>query len=329
MAVKIFFDCGAPALFNRLSRKIASTASMKNKLGVHVTRSHTSDFSYVHTPEYREYREAYAKFLLRYRRCFETYASLDVMGSAELTYENQKYLEGYGLKPLPVWHYGTDIGWLVRYLDEGYDYLCIGGLVPNPVPVLKLPLDRIWARYLTDSSGMPVVKVHGFAVGSFQLMYRYPWYSVDAKTWLDQARFGAILMPRPVTKDKYDWLHPYLTSMTARTIRPAPPHRHIRTMGIAQRQAVLLFLERIGVPLGKSRFEPRPMDYELQGDEHWVTRPTEDKAGLLEICEERGVVNYQAARLDVNLLVYHKIEEIVPKWPWPFEFQPPEKGLFT
>lgn len=119
---------------------------------------------------------------------------LDAIGDAEGTYRNQEEMERRGTKPLPCFHYGEPLDLLEHYISK-YEYITIGGMVPISTPQLKLWLDDIWDRYLTDESGRPRTKVHGFGLTSLPLMMRYPWYSVDSSTWVQWAANGMILIP--------------------------------------------------------------------------------------------------------------------------------------
>jgi len=114
----------------------------------------------------------------------------DIGGNAQLTYDNQKALESLGCNVCPVFHVGDDIKWLIKYLDEGYDYVFIGGMVHRSTKYLTGWLDDVWSHYLTNSDGTPRVKVHGFGLTTVDLMFRYPWYSVDSSTWLMTGIFG-------------------------------------------------------------------------------------------------------------------------------------------
>lgn len=119
---------------------------------------------------------------------------LDAIGDAEGTYRNQEEMERRGTNPLPCFHYGEPLELLEHYVSK-YEYITIGGMVPISTPQLKLWLDDIWDRYLTDESGRPRTKVHGFGLTSLPLMLRYPWYSVDSSTWVQWAANGMILIP--------------------------------------------------------------------------------------------------------------------------------------
>lgn len=114
----------------------------------------------------------------------------DIRGDSQLTYDNQKALESLGCGICPVYHTREDPKWLTKYLDEGYEYIFIGGMVNESSKFLKGWLDDIWEHYLTNPDGTPRVKLHGFGLTTIDLMFRYPWYSVDSSTWLMTGIFG-------------------------------------------------------------------------------------------------------------------------------------------
>jgi hypothetical protein len=88
---------------------------------------------------------------------------------------------------LPVWHVREPLYWLRRYIEEGHDYIAIGGMVPESTDWLKWKLDQVWP-YLIE-----VPKVHGFGMTSLELMARYRWHSVDSSSWLAAGQYGACL----------------------------------------------------------------------------------------------------------------------------------------
>lgn len=309
MNTELFFDCGAPSIYNLLSKK------NKNKvMGSHIKQRKRDDFSYVESDEYKAYRKDYAKFLQENHHVFRTYPNLDVINNAELTYKNQKWLEDKGLKPWPVWHFGSDVKWLRRYLKEGYKSLCIGGMVPNSARVLKPALDRLWLKELTDSKGMPLARVHGFAMTSFLLISRYPWFSVDSKSWIDYARFGRILIPFS-DKGKLDYLRSYKVAVTFRSLDKRTARRgvHIDAMSAPKRDYVLRYLKSLGIPFGKSSFKTvnDPNYKPIKQKEIW-SKPGKE----VEVIEQHGVSNTNVMRMDVNLIAFHEIEKSIPSWPW-------------
>jgi len=138
--------------------------------------------------------DAYCDYIKRNEDIVEVASVLDGIGDPQKTYDNQTYMEAQDTRPLPCFHYGEDPRYLEHYV-ENYDYITLGGMVPISTPQLRLWLDEIWEKYLTDSSGRAKLKVHGFGMTALPLMKRYPWHSVDSSSWVQIANFGNILLP--------------------------------------------------------------------------------------------------------------------------------------
>ena len=138
---------------------------------------------------------AYCDYIKRNSDIILMASVLDGIGDPLKTYQNQIAMEELGTRPLPCFHYGEDERYLEYYIAN-YEYITIGGMVPISTPQLILWLDRIWAKYLTDGSGKPRLKVHGFGLTSVPLMTRYPWYSVDSSSWVQLAAHGNIFIPK-------------------------------------------------------------------------------------------------------------------------------------
>ncbi|MCK4499609.1 hypothetical protein KAU11_03880, partial [Candidatus Babeliales bacterium] len=137
----LFVDCGAPSLFNKLMRQ--NQEGKRNTLmGLHIKdrTEANQDFSAIKTAEYKKYRREYIKFIKENQHKIDFYPNLDVINNPQATYDNQKYLEKHGIKPAPVFHLGCDVSWLQRYIDEGYDYIALGGITPETPPNVAPPL---------------------------------------------------------------------------------------------------------------------------------------------------------------------------------------------
>lgn len=148
----------------------------------------------------------YANFILGTQDIIHVASNLDVIGEGHEreSYERQKLLEQYlgemKNQVKPVHHVRDADDWLQRYIDEGYDYIFLGGMVPESTPVLLHWLDHVWHRYLTNADGTAKLKVHGFGLTTIPLMFRYPWYSVDSTRWVMVSRFGGMFIddvPQP------------------------------------------------------------------------------------------------------------------------------------
>ena len=265
--------------------------------------------------------EEYIQFIHDNKECIEIYANLDVIGDAKKTFQNQKIMERAGLQPLPVFHAGEDVKYLLKYIEE-YDYICLGGMVGSSTSALKYSLDDNFAL-TCDSDGMPKVKVHGFGLTSLPLILRYPWYSVDSTSWVLTGRMGSIFVPVYRSGEwRYDVI-PAKVGVSNRSPSLKEKDKHISTLPSIQKQLVMNYLEEKGYILGKSRFERVPADRKLQGDhERWAEKKV-NKAStrLLEIIEERGLSNTYQLRDEINIIYFLDLEKTRPPWPWKFERQ--------
>lgn len=141
----------------------------------------------------------YARYIKDNGDIIEQASNLDVIGAGneQGSWDNQKELERLGAVVLPCHHARDADEWLRRYLDEGYEHFCLGGMVPEGTPYLLEWLDRIWDEFLTNPDGTAKVKIHGFGLTALSLMFRYPWYSVDSTSWVMTSRFGSIYLDLP------------------------------------------------------------------------------------------------------------------------------------
>lgn len=162
------------------------------------------DFSIFDAKEFKDYLNSYIEFVHKYKNQLLTYVNLDVIFNPERTWENQKYLESCGLSPLPVFHYGEDIKWLKKYMDN-YEYVGIGGV--SQVTKQKFSNDLGDPAFDLIFKSSQKVKVHGFAVTSVDLLTRYKWFSCDSSTWIKCGAYGDILVPSYDPKKKqYNYL---------------------------------------------------------------------------------------------------------------------------
>jgi len=128
--------------------------------------------------------EKYAKFIKANQDEIDVYINVDVIGNGEATYQNQKELEKKGLDPLPVFHINEDFKFLERYVDEGYEYICLGGMVGERTSKLK-PWIRKCFEKIPDET-----KIHAFGVARPELLNTFDFYSADATNWMFGQKFG-------------------------------------------------------------------------------------------------------------------------------------------
>jgi len=321
-ALKMFLDCGAPSLYNQYMR---ADKTKGVHTGAHMGDRRHDDYSFLESADYRKYLEKYVDFLKREEKRFEVYANFDVINNPEKTWENQQYLEKEGLKPIPVFHLGSDTKWLKMYLDKGHKYIALGGIVPNPVPVVVPMLDNIWFNHLVDKDGMPKVKVHGFAVTSTDLMRRYPWYSVDSTSWVLYGRFGIVLVPR---FRNGQWCYyeedPLRVAFSTRQPCQKQDGKHYNSFSDMERKQILKYLDEEDRKIGVSEFIEVYEGYELDKskNEKWLN---DDQLKLhdyeIERVIEWGVINDYPLRDEMNFLYFIRFEQESPEWPWPFQLK--------
>lgn len=114
--------------------------------------------------------------------------------SAAASYKNQQIMKDAGLRPIPVFHQGEKMEWLERYVAEGEPYIGISPYMRSTQSTLIAWLDECFTR-ITDKEGRPVVKTHGFGVTSHEVLWRYPWQSVDSTTWAIAPAYGMLILP--------------------------------------------------------------------------------------------------------------------------------------
>lgn len=142
--------------------------------------------------------EDYAAYYHNTHELFTVCSSLDAIGKSEqASYDNLKALESLGCKVQPVFHARENPEWLLRYIEEGYSYIFIGGMVPETTNWLRGWLDDLFHKYLCNKDGTPKVLLHGFGLTDQQLMFRYPWHSVDSTSWIFTGSFGGCVFTTP------------------------------------------------------------------------------------------------------------------------------------
>jgi len=134
----------------------------------------------------------YIDFIKKNENEITLYASLDVIGDYEKSRVNQEYMESKGLNPLPTFHAGSPLEELERMVEK-YDYIALGGLVPLALDRkrMKAWLDKCWKVIFNNTikKNKPLTKIHGFGVNALWAWERYPFYSVDATSWVTGSKF--------------------------------------------------------------------------------------------------------------------------------------------
>lgn len=284
---KTFVDCGAPSLYNKLSRQEAS----KNRIimGTKMSDRKFDDFTYTTKEEYAEYRQAYIDFIHEHKDKIDVYSNLDVINNPKLTLENQRIMEAAGLNPIPVWHLGTDVKYLERYIKK-YPYIAIGGLVPNPTTVLIPMLDKLFKDHLVDADGFPKVKLHGFACTAVRLMERYPWYSVDSAACRKLGNFGIAILPDYSKSSPINHFQ-----ISSRTLKRDPAHQGFFSEEDAP-------ITNLYAELSKEQRRA----FDMRAENYGIT---------IQQLADNSIL-----RVSWNYLIFGEIlTKLVPMWPWSIE----------
>lgn len=135
--------------------------------------------------------------------------------SASKSYENLQVMKAAGLKPIPVFHQGERFEWLDKMLEDGETYVGISPYLRSHQSEIISWADKAFSR-ITDSSGRPYLKTHGFGVTACNLCTRYPWFSTDSTSWSVGGGYGSILVPQYIN-GVADYSRPPITlKMSAR-----------------------------------------------------------------------------------------------------------------
>jgi len=274
----------------------------------------------------------YISFIKENEKYLFTYVNLDVIGDPVKTYENQKYMERAGLNPIPVFHTTMEpLSWLEKYLDEGYEYIGLGGMAGGTVDRLSILriLDVCFATLLCHPDGIPRVKVHGFGMTSHLLMFRYPWYSVDSTSWVLTSRMGGLFVPK---LRGGEWLYteaPWKIDISNRSSSITEAGKHFSSFSPKEQDIILSYCSQFDLPLGKSEFrvEPSAKKYTLQSDEQWDGKLRKDGSRSVEVVLEPGLSNSYQFRDILNIHYYLELEKHFPEWPWPFKLGKRVKGF--
>lgn len=172
----------------------------------------------------------------------------EVEYSASRGWENLQLLEERGLRAMPVFHQGERFEWLFKMIQAGYDYIGISTDNGTPVRERVSFLDQVFTL-ITDKDGWPIIKTHGFGVGSFTLMSAYPWYSCDSSNWLYNTSHGVLLIPHFID-GKIDWTRqPTKLVISSSNARAIGKGDHFYNLSSYEKENIDKYCRSHGVPL--------------------------------------------------------------------------------
>lgn len=149
------------------------------------------------------------------------------------------------------------------------------------------------------------MKTHGFAMTTYDLLIKFPWWSVDSASWVKAGGFGIIYVPHKRNgKFTFDE-EPYSICVSAESPAVKIKGKHVNTISVAEKKIIQEWLEQINIPYGK-------VERDKEGN------PVQDEKGKTVVLE-RGVESHNSARKIANLIFFKMMEESMPEWPWPFK----------
>ena len=280
--------------------------------------------------EFWQYMEGYVAFCKKWEHAIDYCANIDVIPMrdtkrwkkrgkkyekkgdhfadkyARMTLRNQEWLEARGLDPVPVVHYTTRHEWLKYYIDQGYDFIGLGGLVgSSSQKACKDWIDRCFDIVCEPPSMLPKVKLHGFGVTSFELLLRYPWFSVDSTSWTKKGAYGYVFIP---ASRKGRWLYdrqPHTVTVSVESMPRGNAPLPYWKMSRGEQNLVQQWLQEQGIKFGTYRRK---------------------KSGKLVI-KSYGVATRHTERRAANLLFFEELRKNLPQYPWPFEARRKHQGF--
>lgn len=233
--------------------------------------------------------DEYMQFIKDHKKALTVYANLDVIGDPEGTWVNQKIMEDNGLKPIPIFHMGSSDKYLKKCMD--YEYFALGAMAKQSSSNRVDFLDDVFKK-IGDKDGIPTRKLHGLGMTSFDLMKRYPFYSVDSTSWLIHAAMSIVLIPRS-TKGKYDFTKkPMDLGTTRKKKAKLGQGSNVLTVDKDSKEYISKYLTGIGLKFGTGREDV----------------PEEDK----------GVIDCYKQRAKANIHFYKEFARTIPEYPWAF-----------
>jgi len=141
--------------------------------------------------DWNKYVWEYVQFLKQFPEIDE-YVELDIENKVGLTQVEKwrKWMEQeLGKPPIVVWHRerGKDY-WL--WMVKTYPYVGFSGFVVTPEGGKEVP-EKYYAWFIKTAHEHGA-KIHGFGIGSPNLVFKYNFDSVDSSTWVVQTNLNKV-----------------------------------------------------------------------------------------------------------------------------------------
>lgn len=212
-------------------------------------------------------------------------------------------------KVIPVYHQNDPIRWLDKYLAFGVKYIGISPANDNATSGKLKWMSTL--RKTLFSNGEPVVRTHGFAVTSYDLMRYWQWHSVDSASWKLTAAWGQIYIPRK-TAGRYDYTKPPLqVAVSPNSPSLGKRQFHLGNLTPTVRTMVEEYLDHTSIASGTSTISaPMPEGHKLSR-EHEETWFDKKKRTVIRPVV-KGVTNSFGERCRINLMFIKEMEKVLP-----------------
>lgn len=188
--MRVFLDSGAHSFQEKIYRK--SCGNVHNaSLKLSARKAQAQAKSYRAMVD--DYAMSYAEWVKTHGP-FDFYVNFDYVVEAPVVYDMLHCLQGYGIRPIPVYHGDASIDWLRRYVDEGHRLVGIGW----SSAAIGRPARRRYYDQVFNFGEKRGLSFHGFACTGADA-FAYPWYSVDSTSWLQAAALGRLLAVHPLS----------------------------------------------------------------------------------------------------------------------------------
>lgn len=296
----IFMDSGAHSLYNIHVLKHGKREGRHGReLSKPIVRWGDGDFSYYDLSKgspFRKYCDRYASFIRKMEGKVDFFATVDAISNPDLTWEIQRFFEEeHGVQPVPIVHCHTPMKYVDRYVESGkYDLLGVGGLGQGISRHEYFRWgDEFFTHICPESNGyLPVIKTHGFAMTSWELICRWPWWSVDSATWVKLSAYGWLYIPR--WSDTKGWRFdraPMNINVSSISPQKKNKMKHFDNVGEELQETILRWIDSCGLKYGKADEEGNVVEF--------------------------GVSVHHRARSISNLHYLKRLEASRPTWPHP------------
>jgi hypothetical protein len=193
-------------------------------------------------------------------------------------------MKGRGLKPIPIFHQGESFRWLEQYIMDGESYIGISTAKDLRNSEQREWLDHVFTM-ITDDSGRPYVKTHGFGITNISLLLRYPWFTADSTTWSLAAGFGLVYVPAMNGSTPDYSTIPVRIIMSGRTQKAwSSAKRQYEALSPPDREWVDRWLGHVGITVEQARYMSSSrraacLKYFVEFSQHYEIKPFEHRHG--------------------------------------------------